>query len=159
MNTLEQKITDAITPVIQDEGFALVQVSMKDTNLQILIEDPKTGRLGIDDCTKLTREISTILDVEDFITNKYTLEVSSPGIDRPLIKKEDFIKYEGFDAKIETALPNEMGQKRFRGILAGMQEGNILLSTDQGDVEIEFESVKKAKLVLTDELIKKTATM
>ena len=83
---------------------------------------PKTKRLGVDDCAKLSRAIAATLDVEDPISGKYNLEVSSPGIDRPLINEQDFMNYSGFEAKIETDTPAENGQRRFRGVLQGMND-------------------------------------
>lgn len=126
-----------------------------------MAEDPATGRLGIDDCTKISKAVAALLDVEDPISGKYVLEVSGPGIDRLLIREKDFETYKGFEAKIETALPTETGQKRFRGVLNGIDENNrIAMTTDNGEeVEIPFSALSKAKLVMTDDLIKKTANM
>ncbi len=158
---LEQKLFEMLSPVAQDMGLELVyiQVTGQDGSklVQIFAEDPKTGRLSVGDCAKLSRSSSALLDVEDPISNKYNLEVSSPGIDRLLIRESDFEKYAGFDAKVESDVPNENGQKRFRGILKGIENGNITLDTDEGAAIIPFSNLKKAKLVLTDELIKATA--
>jgi ribosome maturation factor RimP len=157
-NKIEKKILEIIEPVISEMGYEVVAVSIKGGSgnalLEILAQNPETRNLGVDECAKISREISAILDVEDPISGKYRLEVSSPGIDRPLTKKSDFVFYEGFEAKIEISPPLESGQKRFRGILKGENENNILLETDQGEVALPYDSVHKAKLVLTDELIK-----
>lgn len=160
---LESRISDIITPVIEDMGFALVQARMtsddKRNILQILAEDPKTHNLGVDDCAKLSRAVSAMLDVEDPIAGAYTLEMSSPGIDRPLTRLKDFETYKGFEAKIELDVPIE-GQKRFRGYLEGLTEENeISLKTDQGMVAFSPDSVHKAKLVLTDALIEQSKKM
>lgn len=158
---LEKTITDIATPVIEDLGFALVCVKIVGEggaqNVQIMAEEPKTGRLGIEDCTKISRALSPVLEVEDPINGAYRLEISSPGIDRPLTRIEDFLSYEGYEAKLESSTPNENGQKKFRGRLKGLDGETILMTTDQGDAKIAFGSLVKAKLVLTDELIQKTA--
>ena len=158
---LEKTITDIATPVIEDLGFALVCVKIvgegSAQNVQIMAEEPKTGRLGIEDCTKISRALSPVLEVEDPINGAYRLEISSPGIDRPLTRIEDFLSYEGYEAKLESSTPNENGQKKFRGRLKGLDGETILMTTDQGDAKIAFGSLVKAKLVLTDELIQKTA--
>lgn len=154
---MEQKIADIIRPVIEDLGYELVAVEMKDGALQIMAEDPKTRNLGVDECAEISRALSAVLDVEDPIKGAYRLEVSSPGIDRPLVKKEDFEDFEGFEAKIELQIPLETGQKRFRGRLRGlnMEKNSVLIDTeDQGEVTLPLEAIRKAKLVLTDELIK-----
>jgi ribosome maturation factor RimP len=156
----ERKVTEIITPLVEEQGLALVQVRLsgKDTGytLQVMAEDPKTGRLGIDDCTKLSHNISDILDVEDPINGQYNLEVSSPGIDRPLIKQNDYLRFVGFECKVELTMPTDHGQKRFRGFILGCEDGIVVLNTDTGDVEFDIESVAKAKLVLTDKLIEAT---
>jgi ribosome maturation factor RimP len=160
---LEIKIADMVQPVIEDLGFELYMVKMTgdegSTILQIMAEDPKTKRLGVDDCAKISRAVSAILEVEDPIKSKYRLEVSSPGIDRFLIRPEHFETYKGFDVKIETDTPAENGQRKFRGTIEGLNDNKVLLKTDQGDVEIPFGSLNKAKLVMTDELIKATANL
>ena len=160
---LEIKIADMLQPVIEDLGFELYMVKMTgdegSTILQIMAEDPKTKRLGVDDCAKISRAVSAILEVEDPIKSKYRLEVSSPGIDRFLIRPEHFETYKGFDVKIETDTPAENGQRKFRGTIEGLNDNKVLLKTDQGDVEIPFGSLNKAKLVMTDELIKATANL
>jgi ribosome maturation factor RimP len=156
----EKKIVDLVTPLVEEQGLALVQVNLsgKDTGytLQIMAEDPKTGRLGIDDCKKLSHNISDILDVEDPINGHYSLEISSPGIDRPLTSADDFRRYKGFECKIELSMPTETGQKRFRGFILGCIDDIIGLQIDTGTVQFDVDSVAKAKLVLTDDLIKGT---
>ncbi len=154
---LERNIAALAGPVIEDKGFRLIGVTFKGGTLQIMAEDPATRRLGVDDCAMLSREISTLLEVEDPIRGAYRLEISSPGIDRPLVALEDFATYEGFEAKIEIDPPREDGRKRFRGRLTGTEGNDILLETDQGPVTLPFAAIDKAKLVLTDDLIKQTA--
>ena len=154
--SFERRIARLVDPVVKDKGYELVSVSMQGQLLQIMAENPQTRRLGVDECAVLSREIGTLLEVEDFIKGHYRLEVSSPGIDRPLVKLQDFADFAGFEAKIEINPPHE-GQKRFRGRLKGTEENGVLLETDKGLVNIPFEGIEKAKLVLTDELIKHTA--
>ena len=158
---LEQKIADIAAPVIEDLGFALHHVKVSGSLgamiVQIMAEDKATKNLGVDDAAKISKALSATLDVEDPIDGAYRLEVSSPGIDRMLVNQSDYEDYKGFEAKIESLVPVlENGQKKFRGHLGGIKDEKILLTTDQGDVEIPLASVAKAKLVLTDELIKAT---
>lgn len=159
---LENKIAELAAPVAEDLGFSIVCVNITGEGgartVQVMAEDPQTGNLGVDDCARLSRSISALLDVEDPVNGPYRLEVSSPGIDRPLIKIEDFERFTGLEAKLETFMPTSEGQKKFRGRLQGIKDGNvILLNTDQGEAEIAFDALAKAKLVLTDELINATA--
>ncbi len=150
---LEHKIIGIIEPAIANLGFNLVMLEFKSGVLQILAEDPKTGNLGLDDCTKITKTISPLLEVEDPIAGAYTLEISSPGIDRPLHRPGDFEKNKGFEAKVE--LDDAMdGQKRFRGRIIGETDGFVTLLVDKVEHRIELAAIKRAKLVLTDELIK-----
>jgi ribosome maturation factor RimP len=156
--TQERKIASMIQPAIADLGYDLVQVrllgSQKLQTLQVMAENPKTGKLDLNGCTAISRSISAILDVEDPIASAYQLEVSSPGLDRPLVRASDFEKYNGRDVSIETEVADEDGQKRYRGVLTGFGDDIITIKTDTGDVKIELENVVKAKLVLTDELVK-----
>ena len=158
---LESKIANIISPVVNDHGLSLVSVKIVgeggSTNVQIMAENPATRNLGLEDCTKLSKAVSAVLDVEDPIEDNYVLEVSSPGIDRPLTRLEDFENFVGFEARVETDMPNENGQKRFKGTLKGLNGENILIETELGSFEIAFSSINKAKLLLTDELIKATA--
>lgn len=153
---LERKIIDIIDPVVKDLGFELVQVrligSQKMQTLQILTEDPETGRIDLNGCTAVSRAVSAILDVEDPIPGAYQLEISSPGVDRPLTRASDFDKYKGLEVTIETDMPDDNGQKRFRGKLNGINDNVISVTTEHGDANIEFDDVAKAKLVMTEEL-------
>lgn len=159
---LEKKILELAQPVAQDLGLEVITVKVvgegNSKNVQILAEDPNTGRIMLDDCAKLSKALSAVMDVEDPIDGAYRLEVSSPGIDRPLLRTKDFEHYLGYEAKLETTMPvAENGQKKFRGILKHFENNKITILTDQGEFVIEFDSLAKAKLVLTDDLIKKTA--
>ena len=158
---LEEKIANLVKSVIEDIGFSLHHIKITGESgaslVQIMAEDKETKNLGVDDAAKISRAISAVMDVEDPINGAYRLEVSSPGIDRLLFDESDFDEYKGFEVKIETAIPTENGQKRFRGFLNGIKDNKVLVKTDQGDIEIPYSSLSKAKLVLSDELIKATA--
>jgi ribosome maturation factor RimP len=145
-------------PVLESMGFRLVRVRMFGSTLQIMAERPD-GTFTIDDCEQFSRAFSPMLDVADIISAKYQLEVSSPGIDRPLVRAQDFEDWAGHDAKIEMAVP-QAGRKRFRGILEGHHDGEVRLYIDnpEGGTEklligLPFADVHDAHLVLTDELI------
>lgn len=167
MSTLqEKKIASYIEPVIADLGYDLVSVrvigSKKLQTLQIMAENPETRNLDLEGCTKISRAVSAILDVEDPFSGAYQLEVSSPGIDRPLTKERDFESHIGFEINVETLTPAENGQKKYRGRILSLQNGQLDLETENGNVTIDIDDVAKAKLVMTDELLnigrnKKTA--
>ena len=115
---LEQRISRIVEPVANDLGYALVRVKVTQENgctLQIMAED-ENGRFAIDDCERLSKDLSPVLDVEDPIEREYHLEVSSPGIDRPLVRARDFERYVGHEAKVELGDLVD-GRKRFRGII------------------------------------------
>ena len=158
---LEMRLSEYALPVIEDLGFALVCVKVTSENggqtVQVMAEDPKARNLLVDDAAKISRALSAVFDVEDPINGAYRLEVSSPGIDRPLVRLQDFEDYKGFDAKLESEIPAENGQRRFRGTLQGVEGEMIKIETDQGPAIVPFNALVKAKLVLTDELIKRTA--
>lgn len=158
----EQKIEALARPIAEEMGYDIVCVKIigedGSQSVQIMAENPETRLIGLDECAKLSRAISTMMEVEDPINGAYRLEISSPGIDRPLVKIKDFEDFSGFEAKLETDRPAENGQKRFRGFIKGLKEENVLVETDQGEVEIPFPSIVKAKLVLTDALLNATAS-
>lgn len=158
---LEHRIAEIVQPVLSGLGLELVAVKMigegGSRNLQVMAEDPASKNLGIEQCAEASRALSAILDVENVIEGAYRLEVSSPGIDRPLVKPEDFKKYEGFEARLETDMPIATGQRRFKGILQGLENDMVKISTEQGDAALPLSTIIKAKLVLTDKLIKATA--
>ncbi len=145
-------------PVLADMGFRLVRVKMFGSTLQIMAERPD-GTFTIDDCENFSRAFSLKMDEADIISARYQLEVSSPGIDRPLVRAQDFEDWEGHDAKIEMTVP-VAGRKRFRGVLEGYHEGEVRLFIDnpEGGTEklligVPFKDIGDAFLVLTDELI------
>lgn len=148
------KLAAVVRPTVEAMGFELVRVRLmvgRKATVQVMAERPD-GTMEVDDCADLSRQLSAILDVEDPIDREYALEVSSPGIDRPLTRLADFDRWEGYEAKLETA---EMidGRKRFKGILAGTEGTEVLLEVDEGTIGLEFDWLADAKLVLTDELV------
>ncbi len=160
---LENKIAELARPAAHDLGLEIVCVKIigegGSRNVQIMAENPQTRNLGVEDCAKLSKSVSVLLDVEDVIPGAYRLEVSSPGIDRPLVRLEDFETYKGLEARLETDGPVDASrQKKFKGILKGLKGNAIVIDTEQGTAEIPFDMLNKAKLVLTDQLIKTTAT-
>ena len=157
--TIDKRLAGIVEPLIVSMGFELVRIRLmsgKSTTLQIMAERPDGG-IEVDDCAKISTAISAVLDVEDPILDAYTLEVSSPGIDRPLTRLKDFDAYEGYEAKVETAELID-GRKRFRGVLAGIEGDEVLINIEQGGedvtVGLKFDWLADAKLVLTDDLIK-----
>ncbi|MFZ7092413.1 ribosome maturation factor RimP [Primorskyibacter sp. 2E233] len=152
---IDKRLSEILTPVIEDMGFELVRIRLMGGNtptLQIMAERPEGG-IEVDECAQISTAVSATLDVEDPITDAYNLEVSSPGIDRPLTRLKDFETFEGYEAKLETADLID-GRKRFRGILAGVEDGEVLINLDEGTVGLKFDWLAEAKLVMTDELIK-----
>ena len=154
-SAVEKKLSKLIDPIVIDMGFELVRlrlISSKEITLQIMAIRPN-GFINVDECADLSTAISALLDVEDPIIDSYSLEVSSPGIDRPLTRMKDFEEFEGYDARLETVELID-GRKRFKGTLAGTNGSEIMINVDQGTIGLEFEWLAEAKLILTDELIK-----
>lgn len=152
---IDRRIADIITPVVEDMGFEVVRIRLmtgKESILQVMAQSPD-GTIEVDDCGKISTAISAVMDVEDPILDAYNLEVSSPGIDRPLTRLKDFAQWEGFEAKIET---DELidGRRRFKGQLAGVEGDEVLITISEGTIGLKFEWLSDAKLVLTDELIR-----
>ncbi|WP_299608455.1 ribosome maturation factor RimP [uncultured Tateyamaria sp.] len=152
---IDRRLAEIITPVIEDLGYELVRIRLmsgKETTLQIMADKPDGG-IEVDDCGAISTAVSATLDVEDPILDAYTLEVSSPGIDRPLTRLKDFDAFEGYEAKLET---DELidGRRRFKGVLAGIEDDEVLINVAEGTIGLKFEWLSDAKLVLTDELIK-----
>ena len=154
-SAIEKELLELINPIITDMGFELVRlrlISGKEITLQIMAARPN-GFINVDECAELSTAISALLDVEDPIIEAYSLEVSSPGIDRPLTRIKDFEDFEGYEARLETVELID-GRKRFKGTLAGINGSEVLINVDEGTIGLEFEWLAEAKLVLTDELIK-----
>jgi|TARA_R100000049_G_scaffold3579_1_gene7767 ribosome maturation factor RimP len=159
---IDRRLAEIVTPVLEDMGFELVRIRLmggKTPTLQIMAERPEGG-IEVDECARISTAVSATLDVEDPIIDAYTLEVSSPGIDRPLTRLKDFDTFEGYEVRIETAEMIE-GRKRWRGVLAGVEGNEVLLNIDPesegGEVQtigLDFDWLSDAKLVLTDDLIR-----
>ncbi len=159
-----RRVAEIIEPTLHSMGFRLVRVKFTGRSLQIMAERPD-GTMTIDDCAALSRAVSPVLDVEDPIPSSYTLEVSSPGIDRPLVRLEDFERWVGHVARIELKAPlaprdGAAGRRRFRGVIEAVSGNAIRLALapdaaagEATDVEIAFDKIADAKLVLTDELL------
>lgn len=151
-------LNDLLEPVVEKLGYELVRVltiGAKNPTLQVMI-DRKDGKdITVDDCAKVSRVLSDLLDEKDPIESQYALEVSSPGIDRPLTKPEHFARFAGYEAKIETAVEIEK-RKRFKGRIVSIDNAqNIAFDMDGVMYAIPFADVAKAKIVITDELLKK----
>jgi ribosome maturation factor RimP len=156
-SAIDRRIAGLIEPLISDMGFDLVRIRVmggKSPTLQIMAQRPD-GTIEVDDCAAISTAVSALLDVEDPISEAYTLEVSSPGIDRPLTRLADFDRWSGHEAKIETEELID-GRRRFKGQLAGTDGDEVLIALDDSDVTIglKFDWISDAKLVLTDDLIR-----
>lgn len=154
---MDRRIAVIVTPTVEGMGFQLVRVRLmggQRMTLQIMAERPD-GRMEVDDCAALSHALSAVLDVEDPIEREYALEVSSPGIDRPLTRLVDFDRWKGWTARLETDALVE-GRKRFKGELTGVDGQDVLIALDTGPARIPFEALTDAKLVLTDALIEAT---
>lgn len=158
---LAAEVAELIEPALVDRGFRLVRVTVtgrEGLTLQVMAERPD-GSMTIEDCELVSRDISPLLDVHDPISGAYRLEVSSPGIDRPLVRPSDFESWSGYEAKIELTEPID-GRKRFRGQLEGFEDGEVRIEVDLGGeagrnvIGLPVDLVGEAKLVLTDELIR-----
>ncbi|MCM2561935.1 ribosome maturation factor RimP [Lutimaribacter sp. EGI FJ00015] len=152
---IDRRIAEIIGPVIEDMGFELVRVRLmggKTNTLQIMAERP-AGGIEVDECAEISNAVSAVLDVEDPLTDQYVLEVSSPGIDRPLTRLKDFEMYEGYEVKLETSETID-GRRRFKGVLAGVEGDEVLVNVTEGTIGLQYDWLSEAKLVLTDDLIK-----
>ena len=155
---IDRRLAEILIPVIEDMGFELVRLRLqggKTATLQIMADRPDGG-INVDDCADISTAVSAVLDVEDPIEDNYHLEVSSPGIDRPLTRLKDFATFEGYEAKLETNQPID-GRKRFTGVLAGVEGEDVLINIEVGGetqtIGLNFDWLSDAKLMLTDELI------
>jgi len=153
-------IVPIIEPSLEAMGYRLVRVAFlgaKRATLQIMAERIDEAPMTVDDCTEISRSVSALLDVADPIAGAYMLEVSSPGIDRPLTRPEDYDRFAGFEARVELGEPLD-GRKRFRGRLLGRAGDHVRLAAENGEVQLPFADIAKAKLVITDDLLKAHAT-
>ena len=151
---LLRRIEEIVTPTVVGMGYEVVRVAMsRGGTLQIMIEPTDERPMDVEDCATLSRALSAVLDVEDPITGPYTLEVSSPGIDRPLTREKDYARWAGHLARVETAQPID-GRRRFKGTLLGLENGAVKLRLDDGkEAHLPLSAVTKAKLELTDALL------
>ena len=149
-----------LEPVVDGMGYELVRVltiGAKNPTLQVMIDRKDGKEVTVDDCAAVSRRLSDVLDEKDPIESQYSLEVSSPGIDRPLTKPEHFARFSGYEAKIETSTVIE-GRKRFKGRISGIDDkNNIVFEMDGTEYVIPFDEVAKAKILITDELLQKYA--
>ena len=153
--TLGARIEALIQPTLHDLGFVVVRIGVSGgqrPRLQVMAE-PVDGRaMTVDDCAEISRAVSAVLDVEDPIHGAYTLEVSSPGIDRPLVRLDDFRRFAGHDARVEMVRPID-GRRRFTGRLLGVDEDNVSIEVAGTPLSLPFVDVQRAKLLLTDRLL------
>jgi ribosome maturation factor RimP len=150
-----ERIAGLIEPSLQAMGYGLVRVLFtggRRATLQIMAERLDEAAMTVDDCADISRALSAILDVADPVAGAYNLEVSSPGIDRPLVRPEDFERFAGYEAKIELGQPRD-GRKRFRGRLLGLAGDAVRIAAEDGEAALPVAEIIRAKLVLTDELI------
>jgi ribosome maturation factor RimP len=155
---IDRRLAGIVGPVIEGLGFELVRIRLmggKTRILQIMADRPEGG-IEVDDCATISTAVSAVLDVEDPIEENYVLEVSSPGIDRPLTRLKDFDMWEGYEARIETTELID-GRRRFKGVLAGTDADEVLVELEEGGetvtIGLKFDWLADAKLILTDELI------
>ena len=148
-----------IAPPLASLGYRIVRIRLSGGQrpvLQVMVESAAAqgfdSDVGVDDCAEISRTVSALLDVEDPIHRGYVLEVSSPGIDRPLVDRRDFERFAGFAARVETHAPRQ-GRRRFKGRLLGVVGEEVHLETDSGTVEVPLSEIAQAKLLLTDALI------
>jgi ribosome maturation factor RimP len=155
--TLVEKLEHIVRPSIEAMGYDLVRLMVAGGQRKLLqvMAEPLDGRLmSLADCQRISSTLSAILDVEDPIAGAYSLEVSSPGIDRPLTRAKDYARFAGHEAKLETHEPVE-GRRRFKGIIKGLADDKVIVAGDDGgEVALPLALVAKAKLVLTDALIR-----
>ena len=150
-----------VAPVVQDSGLELLRIRMTGQDgeqvLQIMA-DRDEGMTTVEDCERISRAISAVLDVEDPLKGQYILEVSSPGVARPLCRPKDFIRWAGFEAKLELSRAFD-GRKRFRGVLSGFEDGEVLMDVpldghdESPTLGFKFEDISEARLVANDEMI------
>jgi ribosome maturation factor RimP len=144
-----------IAPAVEAAGYRLVRLRLmggKRKTLQIMAERAD-GTMNVEDCARLSRALSAFLEREDPLEGEYVLEVSSPGIDRPLTRLIDFARWAGHEAKIELKVPDAAGRKRFKGQLLGLDGNDVVLEVEGARLSFPHASIAEAKLVLTDRLV------
>lgn len=148
LTTLESKIAALATPVVAEVDFALLTVRVQSGVVQIFAENPATRNLGIEDCVCLHKALFPVLMAQGGLSTDMRLEVSSPGLDRPLVKPQDFVDYMGREVKIELDMPDAAGQKRFRGVIKSLEEDNVILETEGQQKTLPLASIARAKLTV-----------
>jgi ribosome maturation factor RimP len=152
---LADRIENLISPTIKELGFEIVRIEVlgeMNPCLQIMADHIDQTAMNVDDCAQISRAVSAILDIEDPITNAYTLEVSSPGMDRPLVKREHFERFVGAEIRLEKRGRDDE-QRRYRGVLKGIKGDDVVLLIKGEEFFIPLVDVQKAKIVITGELI------
>lgn len=150
------RIERLIKPTLDDMGYDLVRVMLAGgkgpQTLQIMVERQDRTGMTVDHCADISRAVSALLDVEDPLPGAYDLEVSSPGIDRPLVRLDDYTRFAGFEARFDLSAPVG-GRKRYRGRIKGATGDRVVIETEEGETDLPFGSIERAKLLLTDELL------
>jgi ribosome maturation factor RimP len=149
------EIARIIEPSLDAMGYRLVRImltGLRRPTLQVMAERRDDRPMTVDDCADISRSVSALLDVADPIVGAYTLEVSSPGLDRPLVRPEDYDRFAGFEARIELNAPQD-GRKRFKGRLLGREGEAVRLVADGDEVRLPLAAIARARLVLTDDLL------
>jgi len=150
-----KRVETIIGPTLNELGFELVRVQITGAQrrtLQIMAERGDGANMTVEDCAAISRSVSAILDVEDPIKSAYTLEVSSPGLDRPLTRPRDYQRFAGLEARLELSRPLD-GRRRFRGRLRGLAGDTVQIDMEGQDISIPFDDIERAKLILNDELL------
>ncbi len=156
--SIDRRLADIIGPVIEGMGFELVRVRLMGGKTRILqiMADKADGGIDVDECGEISTAVSAVLDVEDPIDDNYVLEVSSPGIDRPLTRLKDFEVWKGWEARVETSELID-GRRRFKGTLAGTEDDEVLIEIEESGetltIGLKFDWLSDAKLMLTEDLI------
>ena len=155
------EVARIIDPSLDAMGYRLVRLMQtggpRRPTLQIMAERRDEAPMTVEDCAEISRAVSALLDVADPIAGAYMLEVSSPGIDRPLVRPEDYDRFAGFEARVDLASPLDVagqgGRKRFRGRILGREGDHVRLADENGEVRLPLDAIARAKLVLNDELL------
>jgi len=155
------EVARIIEPSLDAMGYRLVRLMQtggpRRPTLQIMAERRDEAPMTVEDCAEISRAVSALLDVADPIAGAYMLEVSSPGIDRPLVRPEDYDRFAGFEARVDLASPLDIagqgGRKRFRGRILGREGDHVRLADENGEVRLPLDAIARAKLVLNDELL------
>lgn len=151
-----RKVADTLNPSLTDLGYEIVRVQLTGGDvktLQVMVERIDRAGMTLDDCERASRTAAALLDVADIFPGRYTLEVSSPGLDRPLVKPADYERFKGRGAKIELTRALD-GRRRFKGTILGIQDNVVLFDFEGAPMRIPCADIEKAKLILTDDLLK-----